>query len=180
MTKIKMFCNNAIICLENAKNEIIVYPYNIRGNDIRKIQLASCIKGKWVTSHPDVEDTLCMIKQLESEAYYEILETFDIFDTKNKEPLYQVKELKKQWLKDIGFPPIDEFLIHSIETYSRDIMLKHLSISGIEYSIARNLINSNIQIVAQLMKLSDEELLKIRGIGSKKLFEIKEFMKKIK
>lgn len=168
--------------IDNQENLIFCFtlPSNqpITPLDIRKLQLASMLKGEWC-KFEEISDQLSSLHSLNSLALGEIINFFELFNCNSEKlvdnlPIKIGEILSSITTKSINSTEFDLFLITAIE---KNEFLSH-SIKGI-HPRWRNLERHGIYTIADLMNWSQSDLKKrIRNIGSKTIADLKAFLAK--
>lgn len=145
--------------------------------DIRKLQLASMIKGEWCESLEEISHQLSSLHSLNSSAIGEIVNFFELFNCNSKNlvdtlPIKIVKMLSSISTKSINSDKFCLFLIESFEkneVLSYPIELVHPRWRRLKYF-------GNIHTVADLINQTWSSLKKIHGIGDKTIADLEAFL----
>lgn len=120
-----------------------------------------------------------MIREDRIEPYYQFLEKFrEIIEDDSISPPEKVKRIKK--IDDPG-----RFLPKLRKKYGKDfptnVLVKPLTdIDGISQAIAIQLFKNKVYNTKDLFKISDEDLLRLKGLGASRLQQIKSSLKTLK
>ncbi len=144
---------------------------------IRKLQLASMIKGEWCESLEEISNQLSSLHSLNSSEIGEIVNFFELFNCNSKNlvdtlPIKIVEMLSSIPTKSINS---DKFCLFLIESFEKNEILSH---SIKEYhSCWRALERHNIYTVADLITWSASDLKRlIRNIGDKTIADLEAFL----
>ena len=139
--------------------------------DIRKLQLASMLKGSWCLSIEEIPIYLSKLHQLDSDEIGQIVTFFELFDTNSKKFIYDLPiDIWKLLHSNFCCNPIN-FLIDNLE---ENVLLTH-SIRKF-CNLWRTFEWQGVYTLYDLIQLTESDLLKFRGIGPKRVKIIKELL----
>ena len=132
--------------------------------DIRKLQLASMLKGEWCKSFEEIASYLSSLHQLDSYWLGRIVEFFKLFDNNYDDLINHLPSDIWESISNIttGFGNLNLFLIEGFENCE---FLSH-PIEGF-HPRWLNLKRGGIYTIGDLTNLTKSELLHVRNIGPK-------------
>lgn len=132
--------------------------------DIRKLQLASMLKGEWCESFEEIASYLSSLHQLDSYWLGRIVEFFKLFDNNYDDLINHLPSDIWESISNIatGFGNLNLFLTQEFEDNK---FLSH-PIEGL-HSYWRSLEREKIRTIGDLVNLTRTELLHVRNIGPK-------------
>lgn len=145
--------------------------------DLRKIEIASIIKGKIVCNHREIEEQLEKLHTLNSSKVGTLVNSFSLFSNSLDTYVKHLDSICWTYLTEISETlrdfPIDEFLITELE---KNEFLSR-TIKGF-YTYYRGFELKKIITIRDLVNLTRTELLKVRNIGITRADEIEGLLKK--
>lgn len=137
--------------------------------DIRKLQVASMIKGGWCESFEEIASYLSSLHQVDSHGLGRMVEFFKLFDNNSDELISYLPSDIWVFLSMIATSSgnFDSFLIEEFEKNE----LLWQSIKGF-HPYWKNLKYKGIHTFLDLVNFTRSDLLQIRNIGSKTVNEI--------